>query len=270
MTTRFVEPIMQALDDTGTAIQGSRLFFYVQGTTTFLDTFQDEEETLPNANPVESVAGGRFPNIWLQEENYTVRFTIPVNGVDTDIWTVDITGISIPIASEAAFGTTRYATPAEMQAGAVTDRTATVQRITQDIVLDTARIQTGTFNAARLPTATTITQGAVIAADSADITAGTADRFVDASQLKAAIDSIVVGGIIIRIVANDVETGQTPEGTNTWIGDEATSPFRPTGGILSDVHVTGNGGENRNDQNRYALIEYSTNGGDTFTTAVDA
>ena len=157
MTTRFVEPIMQALDDTGTAIEGARLFFYAIGTTTFQDTFQDSDETLPNSNPVETVAGGRFPNIWLQELEYTVRFTIPVNGVDTDIWSVDITGVSIPFASESVFGIVRYATPSEMQAGVVTDRVATVQRITQDVVLDTSRIQSGTFNAARLPAATTTT-----------------------------------------------------------------------------------------------------------------
>ena len=268
MTTRFVEPIMQALDDTGTAVQGSRLFFYEQGTTTFLDTFQDEDEILPNTNPVETVAGGRFPNIFLQETGYTVRFTVPLNGVDVDVWTVDITGVSVAFASESTFGIVRYATPSEMQAGVVTDRVATVQRITQDVVLDAARIQTGTFGAARLPAATTITQGAVIAADAADITAGTADRFVAADQLKAAIDGIVDGGIIIRIVANDVQTGQTPEGPG-WIGDEATSPFRPDGGILSDVHAIGGGGENRIDQLRYALIEYSTDGGDTFTPALD-
>ena len=46
MSTRFQEPIMQALDDTGTAVGGSRLFFYAQGTTTFLDTYQDQDLTL--------------------------------------------------------------------------------------------------------------------------------------------------------------------------------------------------------------------------------
>lgn len=268
MSTRFQEPIMQALDASGTAVVGSRLFFYEQGTTTFLDTYQDQALTLPNANPVETATGARFPNIWLQELDYTVRFTIPQNGVDVDVWTVDITGVSIPLASESTAGIVRLATPAEMAAGINASVVPSVLRVTQDIVLDTARIQTGTFNAARLPAATTVVQGATILADEADITAGNAGKVVDAAQLKAAIDGLQVG-VLLRIIANNTETGVSPEGTS-WIGDNATSPTRPTGGILSDTHAVGGGGENRIDQLRYALVQWSVNSGDTWTTAEDS
>ncbi len=268
MTVRFSEPIMQALNDLGVAAVGSRLFFYEQGTTTFLDTFQDQALTLPNTNPVESANGARFPDIWLQEADYTVRFTVPTNGVDTDVWTVDVTGVNIPTATETTSGIVRFATTAEVAAGTLDNVVASVLKITQDIVLDTSRIQSGTLNAARLPSASTSVQGAVVRADSADITAGTVGAVVDAAQLKAAIEAITGGGIIIRIIANDIETGQSPQGTS-WIGDNASGPVRPTGGILSDVHVTGGGGENRTDRLRYAIIQYSTDGGDTFTDALD-
>ena len=269
MTTRFVEPIMQALDDTGTAVQGSRLLFYEQGTTTFLDTYQESGEVLPNTNPVESVAGGRFPNIFLQEANYTVRFTIPINGVDTDVWTVDITGISVPFASESVFGITRYATPSEMQAGVVTDRTATVQRITQDIVLDASRIQSGTFNSARLPAATTTTQGATILADETDITNGTAGKVVDASQLQAAINSITQGGIIIRLQNNINTSGAVPGNQNEAFYQTIGGINRPDGGFLSDL-ANSEQNESYPEFVKWATIEYSLDGGDTFVTAEDA
>lgn len=267
MSTRFVNPIMQALDDTGVAVGGSRLFFYALGTTTFQDTFQDQALTLPNSNPVETDAGGRFPDIWLQELEYTVRFTIPQNGIDVDEWTVDITGITIPVATETTAGIVRFGTTAEVVAGTSASLAASILNITQDIVLNTARIQSGTFNAARIPTATTSVKGAVIRADAADITNGTADRVVDAAQLKAAIDG-VTGDILLRIIPNNTETGAAPTGTR-WIGDDATAPLRPDGGILSDVHAVGGGAENRTDQVRYALIQFSVDGGDTWTTAED-
>jgi hypothetical protein len=268
MSTRFQQPIMQALDDTGVAVVGSRLFFYDIGTTTFLDTYQDRELTTPNSNPVEAVAGGRFPDIWLQEQDYTVRFTIPNNGVDVDVWSVDITGVSLTAASVTTAGIVRLATVAEMIAGVHATAVPSVQNVTQNIKLDAARIQSGIFNSARLPTATAIAQGAVLIADAADILAGTAGRMVDAAQLAAATGTLSTN-ILLRIVANNTETGQAPTGTS-WIGDSATSPTRPNGGVISDVHVVGGGGENRSDQLRYSLVEWSINNGVSWTAAPDS
>ena len=93
---RLFNPIIQAFDSSGNTIAGAQLFFYVQGTTTPQDTFQDDANTIPNTNPVISGGGGFFPNIFLLNTTYTVQYQ-DENGVV--IWTTDVDGTESPLLS---------------------------------------------------------------------------------------------------------------------------------------------------------------------------
>ena len=285
MAARFNQPIMQALDDTGTAVVGSHLFFYEVGTTTFQDTYQDEALSIVNTNPVTAVTGGRFPDIWLQDEDYTVRFANVENGVDVDVWTTDVTGVSIAAATETTAGIARFATVAEMQLGTSTTIMASVQRITQDVVLGASRIQSGVFGAARLPAATTTLQGATRLADQAAIDAGTAGRVVDAEQLKvlqdeidtlqagagdvtAEIDAAVAAAIAdigMRVVfIADTSTNASGTAIQSYFSTITTG--RPDGGFVSDFRQSENN-ESFVETVRYATVQFTVDGGSTFTTA---
>lgn len=86
MANRFVAPVFTALDSIGVSISGAKLNFYQAGTTTRLDTFSDNALTSAHANPVVADSAGRFPDIFLQAQNYKVVFT---DAVDVTIWTAD-------------------------------------------------------------------------------------------------------------------------------------------------------------------------------------
>ena len=81
--------------------------------------------------------------------------------------------------------------------------------------LPASKVTSGTFNAnripnipaAKLPDATTSTKGAVIRADAAAITAGTANRIPDAAQLKAATAGITgLNDLALTITGNNAFT----------------------------------------------------------------
>jgi len=93
---RYLDTLSQAGNKNGKAISGATLTFTETGTSTFLATFQDEDLTIQNKNPVVSDGQGRFPDIWLQAQKYRVVFK-DEGGVVLDTHE-DVTG---PIVSGA-------------------------------------------------------------------------------------------------------------------------------------------------------------------------
>ena len=73
-----------ALDDSGKALDGGKLYFYEPGTTTLKDTYTTSALTIENANPVILNSAGRAA-IWLNG-NYKVKVD---NSADTTIYTED-------------------------------------------------------------------------------------------------------------------------------------------------------------------------------------
>lgn len=73
--SRYLNTLSQAGNLNGKAIEGATLSFYEAGpTTTFLATYQDEDLTIENTNPVVADGQGRFPDIWLQGVKYYVVY----------------------------------------------------------------------------------------------------------------------------------------------------------------------------------------------------
>lgn len=67
MAQRFYKPIARIFTNAGAVAVGYKYYFYQTGTTTQVTTYQDEEATVANTNPVISDANGRFPEIWYSD-----------------------------------------------------------------------------------------------------------------------------------------------------------------------------------------------------------
>ena len=76
MAILFDTGIFSVVDSDGSTGAGWKLAFYATGTTTARDTYPTAADatagTNPNANPVVADANGRFPAIWLPDNDYKV------------------------------------------------------------------------------------------------------------------------------------------------------------------------------------------------------
>lgn len=77
-------PKFQAPDINGVNLSGGKVYFYLTGTTTFKDTYSDEELTTTNANPVILDSRGEA-DIYLAGE-YKVLLK---DSNDVEIWSMD-------------------------------------------------------------------------------------------------------------------------------------------------------------------------------------
>lgn len=83
-------------DVNGKPIVGARSFFYAGGTTTPITVYQDYGQTTPHPNPLETDGYGRFPAVYLDEEDdfYRFRLTSPGGVVLVDADQIPIIGPS--------------------------------------------------------------------------------------------------------------------------------------------------------------------------------
>ena len=88
----FFTPKAVRLDSTGTPYAGAKANFYLTGTTTATDTYQDSALGTAHANPVVADAGGQFPAIYLDP---TVSYRCVITQSD-DTQIDDIDPVWIP------------------------------------------------------------------------------------------------------------------------------------------------------------------------------
>lgn len=87
MASRFILPSQQPVQSDGVPYAGGQLFFYLTGTSTPTPTYQDQNLTTPNSNPVILDASGNIGNIWL---NPSVVYKVVLEDSNGDlIWTYD-------------------------------------------------------------------------------------------------------------------------------------------------------------------------------------
>jgi len=85
--SRFSTPNAQfVVGSTGAVAAGYKLYFYVSGTSTPLNTYSDAALTVPNSNPVVLDSNGNAGSIFLQPANYKVVFTDPTS---VQVWVED-------------------------------------------------------------------------------------------------------------------------------------------------------------------------------------
>lgn len=87
MATLFTPPRFTPVDGSGNVYAGAKLYFYLTGTTTPVDTYADSGLLTPNANPVVADANGLFASIYL--DNSTVYKAVLKTSADVTVWTVD-------------------------------------------------------------------------------------------------------------------------------------------------------------------------------------
>lgn len=68
MTSRYAEPFQTAFDNSGVIIPGATLETYEADTSNPVSVFSDADLTIPHANPVVADASGRFPDIFLRDD----------------------------------------------------------------------------------------------------------------------------------------------------------------------------------------------------------
>lgn len=85
----FWNQSFQTIQDlNGKPIVGARSFFYAGGTTTPITVYQDYGQTTPHPNPLQTDGYGRFPAVYLDEDDEFFRFRLTTPGgvvlVDAD------------------------------------------------------------------------------------------------------------------------------------------------------------------------------------------
>lgn len=86
MTNTFTLPETTALDSSGAASSGAKLYFYTTGTSTPKDTYSESTLTNTHTNPVIADAAGRFDPIYLGDGDYKV---VLKTSADATVWTAD-------------------------------------------------------------------------------------------------------------------------------------------------------------------------------------
>lgn len=72
--TRFINPFIQYSDGNGVPLKGGKLYSYVSGTDTLLNTYSDSALTVPNTNPITLNGSGYVPGaIFLGVGTYKFR-----------------------------------------------------------------------------------------------------------------------------------------------------------------------------------------------------
>lgn len=98
MVYRLASPNIQYVSSTGEPLAGGKLNFYLSGTDTRENTYQNSALTIPNSNPVILDTNGYAGNIFLaQSVQYKVVLT---DANDVEQWTID------PVSDPTATGQT--------------------------------------------------------------------------------------------------------------------------------------------------------------------
>ncbi len=113
--SRFPVPYLHPINGSGTPYPAAKLYFYVAGTTTPLDTYSDKDLSVPNANPVVADANGMFGQIFLGSGTYDV---VLKTSADATIWTAeDVAAAAVSAATTTVSGIVELATTAEALTG---------------------------------------------------------------------------------------------------------------------------------------------------------
>lgn len=99
-SSRFVLPYQSVFDAAAVPIPGALLGFFLTGTSTPSPTYSDAALSTENANPVEALDNGLFPNIFLDPSIiYKVALTGPDDGINPpdQIWTAD--PVAVPVSA---------------------------------------------------------------------------------------------------------------------------------------------------------------------------
>lgn len=187
-------------DANGDPISGLKCYIYDVGTENIKAIWLNADFSGAAPNPMDYVLATGFP-VWYVDGAYKIVITKPDgSGGELTVYTDDnVEAATVNSATTSVEGTVQIATAGQVAAG-----TAGFVMDTGDIDqmaidggqvggtlgastipnLDAAKITTGTFDPARIAAATETILGIVEKATEAEVTAGTANKFIDAALLQ--------------------------------------------------------------------------------------
>lgn len=91
MTARLLPPTFRAQNSAGDGVAGYKLYIYEAGTSTPTNTYSNTALSSANTNPVVSVSGGFFPDMFVAADDYKIIYTdgsgsSVVTDVTLDTW----------------------------------------------------------------------------------------------------------------------------------------------------------------------------------------
>lgn len=148
MTLRYVHGAQYAIDASGEMIPGSKLYFYLAGTSqaTPQDVFSDSARNTPISQPVLADASGRWPDIFMDDEIYDVVWK-DASGATVDTFLNWDAGLSSALGTGTALAVNQGGTSATTAAAARTNlgvaSQAGLTTATNDIATLRTQVDTG-------------------------------------------------------------------------------------------------------------------------------
>ncbi len=242
--SRFILPYQRVDDSNGHPLDGAKLFFYEEGTSTPKNTYSDEDFVTPNENPVIADSQGQFGDIFLdgvyrtelKDKNDVTQPDYPADGVGEDvnilkdkeliadsILFIDETDVTKKMqfdVSGTSTGTTRILTVQDedqVLVGRATTDTLE-NKTTTDLILNGTNTVNGTVTGTAIK-------------DEDDMASDSAVHLATQQSIKAYVDSI---GVAQQV---NVQDGEVATGTTTSPDDD-TIPQNTEGNEFITLAIT--------------------------------
>lgn len=240
MTLRYVHGAQYAIDSNGEMLAGSKLYFYLAGTSQATPeyVYSDSARNTPISQPVLADSAGRWPDIFMADETYDVVWkdssgtTIDTFlNVDPGLSSALGTGSALPIsgggtgATTAAAARTALGVPSQSQVTTISNDISTLQ----------TQVATGLNVSDEF--------GALAAKDSVS-TAELASGFGDVRLQKVRLETLSNTSTAVTTPAYDTSIPQISEGTlvfsQAFTPISASSKIRVRSRITGDSSASGN------------------------------
>lgn len=133
--TLLIQGVQQFFDTDGNPLAMGKVYFYVPGTSTLKDIWQDAAQTTPNTNPVVLDSGGRA--IIYGSGAYRQVIKDVDDNTLFDAVTQDVFGLVMATeASEDDIGVVQFATQAEVDAGVLDNKVLSPETLANSSLLD--------------------------------------------------------------------------------------------------------------------------------------
>lgn len=238
MTLRYVHGAQYAIDASGAMIAGSKLYFYLAGTSqaTPQDVFSDSARVTPISQPVLADASGRWPDIFMGDEIYDVVWK-DADGVAIDTFLNVDAGLSSALGTGTALAVNQGGTGATTAAAARTNLGVPSQSqlttATNDIATLRTQVDTGLNGDDEF--------GALAKEDSVT-TALLASGFGDVRLQKVRLETLSNTTTNVTTPAYDTSIPQISEGTLVF--SQAFTPKSASSKIRIRARVTGDSATN--------------------------
>lgn len=238
MTLRYVHGAQYAITASGEMISGSKLYFYLAGTSqgTPQDVFSDSGKTTPISQPVLADSAGRWPDIFMDDVIYDVVWK-DGDGVTIDTFLNVDPGLSSALGNGSALPVNQGGTGATTAAAARTQLGVPSQSQVTDLSNDVSELQT------QVATGLNVSDEFGALASKDDISTAELASGFGAIDLQAPVlKTTNANTSISATIPLDSSIPQVGEGTE--ILSQSFTPISASSTIVIDVCVQGGAASN--------------------------